>query len=108
MRSGGTRGYRRRAPRPPGTARARGRAGVTPHPPPWTAARPAYWLVAPKAGRLERTLGRPPTARERLGPRTPVEGVLTAGASATTGPGLPFVGLSAALVAEVVGRAERG
>lgn len=50
----------------------------------------------------------PRTARERLGPRTPVEGVLTAGASATTGPGLPFVGLSAALVAEVVGRAERG
>ncbi|RYB96413.1 FAD-dependent oxidoreductase [Nocardioides glacieisoli] len=45
------------------------------------------------------------TARSRLGPRTPIEGVLTAGAHATTGSGLPFAGLSAALVAEVVGRA---
>lgn len=47
----------------------------------------------------------PRTARRRLGPRTPVPGVLTAGAHATTGSGLPFAGLSAALVAEVVGRA---
>lgn len=47
----------------------------------------------------------PRTARTRLGPRTPVRGVLTAGAHATTGSGLPFAGLSAALVAEVVGRA---
>jgi UDP-galactopyranose mutase len=47
----------------------------------------------------------PRTARTRLGPRTPVAGVLTAGAHATTGSGLPFAGLSAALVAEVVGRA---
>ncbi len=47
----------------------------------------------------------PRTARSRLGPRTPVPGVLTAGAHATTGSGLPFAGLSAALVAEVVGRA---
>lgn len=47
----------------------------------------------------------PRTARSRLGPRTPVEGVLTAGAHATTGSGLPFAGLSAALVAELVGRA---
>jgi phytoene dehydrogenase-like protein len=47
----------------------------------------------------------PRTARSRLGPRTPIEGVLTAGAHATTGSGLPFAGLSAALVAEVVGRA---
>lgn len=47
----------------------------------------------------------PRTARTRLGPRTPVPGVLTAGAHATTGSGLPFAGLSAALVAEVVGRA---
>ena len=47
----------------------------------------------------------PRTARSRLGPRTPVAGVLTAGAHATTGSGLPFAGLSAALVAEVVGRA---
>ena len=47
----------------------------------------------------------PRTARTRLGPRTPIPGVLTAGAHATTGSGLPFAGLSAALVAEVVGRA---
>lgn len=47
----------------------------------------------------------PRTARTRLGPRTPVAGVLAAGAHATTGSGLPFAGLSAALVAEVVGRA---
>ena len=47
----------------------------------------------------------PRTARDRLGPRTPIPGVLTAGAHATTGSGLPFAGLSAALVAEVVGRA---
>jgi UDP-galactopyranose mutase len=47
----------------------------------------------------------PRTARARLGPRTPVPGVVTAGAHATTGSGLPFAGLSAALVAEVVGRA---
>lgn len=47
----------------------------------------------------------PRTARARLGPRTPVPGVLTAGAHATTGSGLPFAGLSAALVADLVGRA---
>ncbi|TGN66134.1 NAD(P)/FAD-dependent oxidoreductase [Nocardioides eburneiflavus] len=47
----------------------------------------------------------PRTARTRLGPRTPITGVLTAGAHATTGSGLPFAGLSAALVADVVGRA---
>ena len=47
----------------------------------------------------------PRTARTRLGPRTPIAGVLTAGAHATTGSGLPFAGLSAALVAEVLGRA---
>lgn len=47
----------------------------------------------------------PRTAHDRLGPRTPVPGVLAAGAHATTGSGVPFVGLTAALVAEVVGRA---
>jgi phytoene dehydrogenase-like protein len=45
----------------------------------------------------------PRTAHDRLGPRTPVAGVHAVGAHATTGFGLPFVGLSAALVAEVVG-----
>lgn len=49
----------------------------------------------------------PRTARTRLGPRTPVAGVLTAGAHSTTGSGLPFAGLSAALVADIVGRAPR-
>ncbi len=45
------------------------------------------------------------TVRRRLGPRTPVPGVYAAGAHATPGAGLPFVGLSAALVAQVVGEA---
>jgi UDP-galactopyranose mutase len=49
----------------------------------------------------------PRSARTRLGPRTPIPGVLTAGAHATTGSGLPFTGLSAALVAEVVGSARQ-
>jgi UDP-galactopyranose mutase len=43
------------------------------------------------------------TVRQRLGPRTPIEGLYAAGAHATPGAGLPFVGLSAALVAQVVG-----
>ncbi|WP_322919506.1 phytoene desaturase family protein [Nocardioides renjunii] len=47
----------------------------------------------------------PRTARTRLGPRTPIAGVLAAGAHATTGSGLPFAGLSAARVADLVGRA---
>lgn len=45
------------------------------------------------------------TVRHRLGPRTPIPGVYAAGAHATPGAGLPFVGLSAALVAQVVGPA---
>ena len=45
------------------------------------------------------------TVRRRLGPRTPIEGVYAAGCHATPGSGLPFVGLSAALVAQVVGPA---
>ncbi|MBO0846177.1 MAG: NAD(P)/FAD-dependent oxidoreductase [Nocardioides sp.] len=45
------------------------------------------------------------TVRRRLGPRTPVAGVYAAGSHATPGSGLPFVGLSAALVAQVVGPA---
>ncbi|WP_127480401.1 phytoene desaturase family protein [Nocardioides pantholopis] len=45
------------------------------------------------------------TVRRRLGPRTPVPGVYAAGAHATPGSGLPFVGLSAALVAAEVGPA---
>ena len=43
------------------------------------------------------------TVRQRLGPRTPVAGVYAAGAHATPGAGLPYVGLSAALVAGEVG-----
>jgi phytoene dehydrogenase-like protein len=45
------------------------------------------------------------TVRRRLGPRTPVAGVYAAGSHATPGSGLPYVGLSAALVAQVVGPA---
>jgi phytoene dehydrogenase-like protein len=45
------------------------------------------------------------TVRHRLGPTTPVQGVYAAGAHATPGAGLPFVGLSAALVAQAVGPA---
>ena len=45
------------------------------------------------------------TVRHRLGPKTPVAGVYAAGAHATPGGGLPFVGLSAALVAQAVGPA---
>jgi UDP-galactopyranose mutase len=45
------------------------------------------------------------TVSRRLGPRTPLDGVLAAGAHATPGAGLPSVGLSAALVAQVIGPA---
>ena len=45
------------------------------------------------------------TVRRRLGPTTPIAGVYAAGAHATPGAGVPFVGLSAALVAEAVGPA---
>ena len=45
------------------------------------------------------------TVRRRLGPTTPIPGVYAAGAHATPGGGLPFVGLSAALVAQSVGPA---
>lgn len=46
------------------------------------------------------------TTRRRLGPTTPVPGVYAAGAHATPGSGLPFVGLSAALVAQAIGPAD--
>ena len=45
------------------------------------------------------------TTFRRLGPATPVEGVYAVGAHATPGAGLPYVGLSAALVAQLVGPA---
>ncbi|HET7351549.1 MAG TPA: FAD-dependent oxidoreductase [Marmoricola sp.] len=45
------------------------------------------------------------TVTRRLGPRTPIAGVLAAGAHATPGAGLPSVGLSAALVAQEIGPA---
>lgn len=45
------------------------------------------------------------TVQRRLGPTTPIPGVYAAGAHATPGSGLPFVGLSAALVAQAVGPA---
>jgi phytoene dehydrogenase-like protein len=43
------------------------------------------------------------TTFRRLGPATPLPGVYAVGAHATPGAGLPYVGLSAALVAQVVG-----
>lgn len=45
------------------------------------------------------------TAQRRLGPTTPVAGVFAAGAHATPGSGIPYVGLSASLVAQAVGPA---
>ncbi len=45
------------------------------------------------------------TVRRRLGPTTPIPGVYAAGAHATPGTGLPYVGLSASLVAQAVGPA---
>jgi phytoene dehydrogenase-like protein len=45
------------------------------------------------------------TVRRRLGPRTPVAGVYACGAHANPGSGIPYVGLSAALVAQEVGPA---
>jgi UDP-galactopyranose mutase len=45
------------------------------------------------------------TIFRRLGPATPVPGVYAVGAHATPGAGLPYVGLSAALVAQLVGPA---
>jgi len=45
------------------------------------------------------------TLARRLGTRTPIEGVHMAGAHTTPGSGLPSVGLSAALVAQVIGPA---
>jgi phytoene dehydrogenase-like protein len=45
------------------------------------------------------------TVRRRLGPRTPIAGVYAAGSHATPGSGIPYVGLSASLVAQVVGPA---
>jgi UDP-galactopyranose mutase len=48
------------------------------------------------------------TTFRRLGPQTPIPGVYAAGAHATPGAGLPFVGLSAALVAQLVGPTQQG
>ena len=45
------------------------------------------------------------TVRRRLGPDTPITGVYAAGAHATPGSGLAYVGLSAALVATAIGPA---
>ncbi len=45
------------------------------------------------------------TTWRRLGPLTPVPGVYAAGAHATPGAGLAYVGLSASLVAQVIGPA---
>jgi phytoene dehydrogenase-like protein len=59
------------------------------------------WGGSPSGVRWE---GRTTVGR-RLGPRTPVSGVYAAGAHAAPGAGLPYVGLSASLVAQLVGPA---
>lgn len=46
------------------------------------------------------------TVKQRMGTISPVRGVFLAGAHTTPGAGLPSVGLSAALVAQVIGPAE--
>ena len=46
------------------------------------------------------------TVTRKLGPRSPIENVYVAGAHAGPGAGLPAVGLSAALVAQVIGPAQ--
>ena len=83
--TGSTSAQQRRHPHRPLPARPRRRAGAAP----------------PRAcsGRAARRCG------DRLGPTTPIPGVYAAGAHATPGSGLPFVGLSAALVAQAVGPA---
>lgn len=48
---------------------------------------------------------RPRDLARRWAVRTPIEGTLLAGAASATGPGLPFAGLSGALVAETLGKA---
>jgi UDP-galactopyranose mutase len=48
------------------------------------------------------------TVHQRLGPSTPIPGLYAAGAHATPGAGLPFVGLSAALVAQAITTATGG
>lgn len=58
----------------------------------------ALWRGSPMGVRWQ---GRA-TLRARLSTRTPVPGVFAAGAHATPGAGLPYVGLSAALVAQSV------
>lgn len=45
------------------------------------------------------------TLKQKLGPTTPIPGVYAAGAHAVPGYGLPFVGLSASLVAQEIGPA---
>lgn len=45
------------------------------------------------------------TVERRLGPTTPIDGVYAAGAHATPGSGIPYVGLSASLVAQAIGPA---
>lgn len=46
------------------------------------------------------------TLKRRLGTTTPIEGVYVAGAHTTPGAGLPSVGMSAALVAQLIGPAD--
>ncbi|MFP5415736.1 MAG: nucleotidyltransferase family protein [Actinomycetes bacterium] len=76
------------------------KARVKAQPDLWNAVRTAYWLVAPKAGRLERALGRPPTARELIGAWG--DQAVVAGREVAR-----VVGLVAGRVGRLVSRAER-
>lgn len=48
------------------------------------------------------------TLRHQLGNRTPITGCYQAGAHTSPGAGIPGVGLSAAIIAEIIGKAPRG
>ena len=68
----------------------------------------AQWLKKPgEAVAADEPIASLETDKVSVEVPSPIAGVLTAGAHATTGSGLPFAGLSAALVAEMVGRVPR-
>ena len=109
QRPGRPRGLDPARPRPTGRGHRDG-TGTAPHRRPRPGGRPGR-PVAPRPGRGPggRAMGvlwqGRGTVRQRLGPTTPVPGVYAVGAHATPGGQVPFVGLSAALVAELVGPA---
>lgn len=63
--------------------------------------------LAPLASGFGGVWAKPRALSDRWATTTPIPGVLLAGAHSATGPGLPFAGLSGALVAETLGKASR-